>query len=447
MATPLVGSRLLNALNGFINMLFIARLGANALAASALIFTVTSSLCLIMWTVLYSMAVIIGRAYGAGNKEEIGQILKAGMLLSLLLGLLFSLLFWHIDKVLLLLHQPRDLVILASPYFHVFSFGVIPNLFCVCFAEFVIGIMRARLVIIWALFSTPCNILLGYGLLFGKFGLPKLGLYGAAFASSLTYWVLFLLLALYFCYNSKYKEFNLWNSKKVMAHCTTSIRYYFRKILTVGWPISLQLGAIALSYSFLTCMVGWIGTTALTAHNITNQWTTLIIMVPYGIAQASGVLVAQALGKKQQRIMNVGLAGVLLGCVIVIMASFMYWFAPNLLISAYLNSHDLVNNQIVYLTILLMAVMGVIQFTDSIGVILTGALRGFHDTTIPMLICIIMNWVLSIPLGYFFGFVIKMGAVGLYLGFALGSICGAVLLSCRFRFLCNKHNNTISAAF
>lgn len=436
MALPLVGSRVLHALNGFVNMVLIARLGANAIATGALIFSTTSMLFLMMWAVLYSMAVIVGRVYGADKKEEIGQIVKAGLFLGLILGLFFTLLLWNIGKLLIILKQPRDLVALAVPYFHALSIGVIPSLWGVCFNEFVMGIGRARLVVIWALISTPCNILLGYGLLFGKFGLPKLGIVGAAWAASLTYWALFLLVVLYFCRSCEYKKFNLFH--KIIAFRDTTVMHYFLKILQIGWPISLQLGAIAASYSFLTYMMGWLGKTSLAAHHIANQWVTLIIMVPYGVAQASSVLVAQALGSKRKLIISLGYAGVCLGSSIVVLTSLLYWIAPDLLIAIYLNLRDLMNNHIVYLATILLMIMGIIQITDTVAVILTGALRGFHDTTVPMLIGISMNWIVSIPLGYVLAFTINLGAVGLYVGFVAGSACSALLLMYRFWYLCRR---------
>lgn len=451
MALPLVGSRVLHALNGFVNMVLIARLGANAIATGALIFSTTSMLFLMMWAVLYSMAVIVGRVYGADKKEEIGQIVRAGLFLGLLLGLFFTLLLWNIGKLLIILKQPRDLVALAVPYFHALSIGIIPSLWGVCFNEFVMGIGRARLVVIWALISTPCNILLGYGLLFGKFGLSKLGIAGAAWAASLTYWVLFLLVVLYFYCSREYKKFNLFHKIPMKNRFLwyganrpeQMVMHYFWKILHIGWPISLQLGAIAASYSFLTYMMGWLGKTALAAHHIANQWVTLIIMVPYGVAQASSVLVAQALGSKRKLIISLGYAGVCLGSSIVVLASLLYWIAPDLLIAIYLNLRDLMNNHIVYLATILLMIMGLIQITDTVAVILTGALRGFHDTTVPMLIGISMNWIVSIPLGYVLAFTTNMGAIGLYIGFVAGSACSAILLMYRFWFLCRREERLV----
>lgn len=439
MALPLIGSRLLHAVNGFINMVLISRLGINAIAASSLIFATTGTLFLMMWAILYSIGVMVGRVYGEGKNEEVGQIVKSGVLLGILLGTLFSLLLWNIDKLLIFLHQPRDLVELTVPYFHVLSFGVVPSLLGVCFSEFVMGIGRTRLVVIWAALTTPCNIGLSYCLLFGKFGFPALGIVGAAWATTITYWGLLLLIIGYFYKGTTVRCFFAHR----IIHNHLYLRHFCGKIFKIGLPISLQLSAVATSYTFLTYMIGWLGKVALVAHHIVNQWVTLIIMIPYGIAQASSILVAQAWGSKRKRIISLGYAGLLLGCAVVLVLSLLYWVAPNVLIAVYLNTHMVTNSAIICLATALLALMGVIQLTDSVGVIIVGALRGFHDTNLPMLINVSANWFLSIPLGYLLAFVLNMGAIGLYIGFVVGSLLCGVLLMYRFWYLCHREEQLV----
>lgn len=410
-------------------MLMIAKLGALAVSASALIFTATTTLLLMVWAMLYSVAVIVGRLYGENKFEEIGKVVTAGLLIALFSGSIFACLLWHIDALLFLLQQPRDLVVYATPYFHIFSLGIIPSICMVCCNEFAMGIGRSRLVIIWDLCALPLNISLSYCLLFGKFGFPQLGITGAAYATTITYWTLICCALGYLKFSKKYRIFN------VLGFNREKIKFFCVKILRIGWPISLQLGASSLSYCFLTCMMGWLGKPSLAAYHIVNQLTTLIIMVPYGMAQATGVLVAQAIGEKRRDIIDLGYVGIFLSLTIVGIMSLLYWVIPHTLISVYIDIHNATNNHIVYLTTILLAVMGVIQLTDVVGVVSTGALRGFHDTTIPMFIGASMHWLCSIPLGYYLAFIAQWGAVGIFTGFFLGSLCSAILLICRLKVL------------
>lgn len=442
---PLIGSRFLHSLHHFVNVIMIAQLGKTAIGASALINSTTTTLFVLMWATFHAVSVIIARAYGAKKYTTVGKIFQGSIFLAITTGSIFAIIFWHLDKWLLFMHQPQDLIDIIRPYFHILCLGIIPSILCSCFNELAIGIGRSRLIIIWAILSTPISIFFGYSLLFGKFGFPELGIIGASVASVINYIGLLIGKLLYFGLSPQYKKlclfkFNLKSKgikKSVFLHYGI---FYAKKIFQIGWPIGLQLSIVSASYTFLTYMTGWLGKTALSAHHIANQFVSLVIVIPYGIAQASGAIVAKEWGQKNPRLIGVGYAGILLAFVIIFLASLFYWICPQTLVSMYLNSHNITNAEIISLAITLTILMGIMQIPDAIGVVIAGSLRGFHDTTIPMFICTGMNWIISIPCGYILAFYAKQGAVGLYEGFIFGSIIGASVLWQRFKFLANRHS-------
>lgn len=427
---PLIGSRILNIASGFISMVLIARLGIQAMAASALIVSTSNTILLTSWALLYSAAVLIGRAYGSEQYETIGEITRASCFVSLVWGGLITFVIWHVNVLLTFLHQPPDLVSIVTPYFHILSLGIIPSLLVTCFQELALGINRSYLVIAFTAITTTLNITLSYCLIFGVLGFPRLGIYGVACAYAIDYWITAILMAMYLRFSSQYKVF------KFFAATMHNLFSQCKSIIKIGWPISLQLGAIAASFSFLTYMMGWLGKNSLAAHHIVNQWEILIIMIPYGIAQASSVLVAQAVGaKRRTQVAHLGYAGAVLSASLVLIVSLSYWLLPDSLISLYISHKNISNIDIVTLAAYLMAIMGIIQVIDSIGITITGALRGLHDTFIPMLISLGVNWLINIPLAYTLAFTLKFGAVGIYIGFAIGTFCSALLLTFRFRQL------------
>lgn len=432
---PLVSSRILHALHAFINMALIAKLGSDAIAAGALISNTLSAVFLFVWSILYATAVIIGKNYGAQNFPAIGQIFRASIFLSCLIALPASFIVWHMDYFLLLFKQNLALVKITIPYFHLIAFAILPSLLGICLNEFAMGIMRSRLVMIWALISVPINIFLGYGLLFGKFCLPKIGLAGVALASVITYWGLFLLVLLYFGWQKKFVIFELF---KLQKKFNRDFNLYLQHIFTLGWPICLQLGLLSFAFSMLTYMIGWLGKDALAAYQIASQCVYLVIMIPYGIAQASSVLVAKAVGAKNKIIAKLGFLSAIVAVIIVSCFSLIYWIMPKNIIAIYLNLHDNANRTIITLAIIVLAINGIIQIIDAFGVVITGALRGLHDTKIPMFITIIASWLISIPVGYILGFILHFGVVGINLGFLFGSIIIAIFLSKRLLRLAAK---------
>ena len=434
---PLVGARLLHAATDFINMIIIAKLGLDSLAAGSLIASTSATILLVSWAMLFPVAVVVGYARGqilscelskqltTEDLTPIGKILKSGCVLALIVGICAGVIMWNANHILVLFHQPPNLITLATPYFHILALAMIPSVLCVCFNEFAIGILKTHLVIIWRVIQTPITLFLSYGLVLGKFGLPKIGIAGAAFGYTVTYWGLAIGIFVYFCLASNYRKYCFYR-----AHATSA---YLKQIFTIGWPISIQLGAIMTSYTMLTYMMGWCGKTALAANQIIGQCATIVAMIPYGISQASSAIVAQTLGANQKLVKVAGFSGIWLGGVIVAIIAVFYWTIPKSLISIYLNVNDVNNFATITLATLFLYINGFSQTVDALSVSTLGALRGLSDTKIPMYINIAASWLTSLPVGYILAFKLGVGAPGLYLGFALGSTLNAVLLIRRFK--------------
>ena len=428
---PYTSSRLLNAANWFISMAIIARLGKEAVAVGVLMYSTVVTLQVIVWSMLFSVSVVVGKTHGEGKPENIGRIVQAGFLLAFLIGLPASFLLWHVGSMLTFLHQPAQLVVMATPYFHIMAFSVLPSLCYVCLYKFAIGVLRPRLVLYAMLCAVPLNLLLTFSLVFGKFGLPNLGIVGMAYANLGMYSVLFLFLLFYFLCAKEFRIFNLFvfGMDKLFLH--------LKKLFIIGWPISIEWGAMMMAYTFGTYMIGWVGTSALAAHQVATQCVNLFIMVPYSVAHITAVLVAQALGSGRRKfIEKIGYAGVFICLLVVGSASLLYWFTPHIFTHIYLHGDNMGNAAIIALAVSLLAVVGVTQLSDTVGAVLTGALRGFQDTLTPMLISITSNWLISIPLGYFCAFTLHLGAIGVYVGCLSGSLCGAFLLTWRWRRTC-----------
>lgn len=411
---PLTGMKFLHAFSAFINIAFISQLGHLALAGSSLFSVTISTILLFGWSTLYAIGVIAGNFVGEGQSYEVGRVVKQGLVIAISLGLLFSLLVWHADKILLLFHQEEKVVLFIRPYFHYFSWGILPSLIYMGFCQFVSAIGKARLVFFWTLINTPLTLFLSYSLLFGKFGFPKMGLTGAALGWSLGYIIVTLGIVTYFLNSKKYRIYALSNNWLKEGFS------YGKKILKIGLPIGAQMSSIMASYTFLTYMAGWISENALAANQVVGQCLTLVSMIPYGISQGSGILVAQALGAQRKNLTTIYGSGILLAMGLVFFTSLFCWFDPGLLIRIFLNTKNTTSLATIMLAKSLLLIGGFLQIADAISMTLLGILRGFHDTRIPMLINILVNWGVIIPLGYFAAFHLSLGIIGIYLALLIG---------------------------
>jgi MATE family multidrug resistance protein len=426
LAIPIVGSQLVNAINLFIAMLLIAQLGHAQLAAGALVSSLSITLSVIAWSMLFSVGVVIGYAFGAEKNNELGLILRSGLLLGTLIGIPVIFIMWHIGPILRFLHQQEQLIILTQKYFHGLVWGILPSIWIVCCSQFVIAIEKAKIVLVLSILSLIFMLIPGYGLLFGVFGLPKIGMAGMAYANAFMSWAIFILIVTYLLQN-QFNKYKIFSFNKIFSWT------YLKKLFTVGYPISIQFGAELAAFSLSTIFCGWISQASLAAWQIMIQLNMIIIMVPYGLAQASAILVGQALGKNDKPATRpLGHAGLLLGTVFMFTIALVYLSVPKLLISLYLNVHQSAYFNTVHIAVLLLAVAAFSQFFDGIRNISTGILRGFHDTKVPMLVGIMATWIIGIPISYLLAFVFHWGTVGVSMGFMFGVSIGAVILLRRF---------------
>lgn len=428
-SVPIVGQRLVVAINGFVGMLMIAHLGHAQLAAGALVTSIYTTLLVITTSIIYSMGVIGGQLYGARKYLELGKILRQSWLLAIIIAIPLILLAWNIGPILLLFKQNKHLIFLTQNYFHVLAWGFLPLMILFTCSQFMVSVAKPTVSLYFSVGSIIVTLIPAYALVFGKFGLPAIGMSGVALAITMKNYIICVVALIYLAWSKWCKKFNIFNFFDGEGF------YYVKRLLQVGVPISIQFAAELTAFCMGTFMMGWLGQTALAARQIVLQLNIIAIMIPFGISQAAGVLVGHALGKEDfhaTKLLSFAALGIALFCAILIGSA--YLFIPKTLISFYVNIHDLANAQLIHIAILLMAVGAFIQFFDAARNVATGALRGFYDTRIPMWIGILATWIIGVPFGYFFAFKLNWGPVGLSCGYMAGFFVGAVLVVKRLHY-------------
>lgn len=424
---PLIGFRVMAAVNGFIAMILIAMLGRKELAASSLITSSQLTLNVIGWSIIFSVSIVVGFALGQKKHEDLSKILHQSWLLSLLLSIPMALICWEIGPILRFFGQQEELVQMIQPYFHVLAFGVLPSLLYLSVLQFITGLNKARIVLLFAMTNTVSVGFFGYALLFGKMGFPHLGLLGMAYISTFTWYSALLQSLLYLRLSPAFKNMHLFKFVK-------SDLFYFKKILKLGVPMCIQFAAELTAFAFSIIMVGWINQTSLAASQIVLQINMIAIMFPFGIMQASSVLVGKAFGEgRHAATRTYGEAGMLSGVGITLLIAAIYLLFPKTLMHFYsVKVNDAANFFLVHITTMLFAIAAFSQIFDGLRNIATGALRGYHDSVAPMWIGILSGWIFSIPVSYLLGIKLHFGAPGISAGFLFGFALGTALLIRRF---------------
>lgn len=428
LATPLAAAQLAQASTNFFDTVMMGWLGSKIIAAGALGAMVFATLVLICTGVLSAVSAIAAVAYGAGDRKRLSRLIGQGLWLSIGLSLPVMLLMWHFGPILLRLGQDPSNVILAETYLKAIVWGFPAALGFAVLRNVVSALNKPQPMMAIVVLGVLMNIAGNYILMFGKFGLPALGLAGIGLASSISFWFMLLAAAVYIQVNKELKNCHLfagWHQfdGKMLG-----------EIIHIGWPIGVLLAVEASLFAVTALLMGYLGTVTLAAHQIALQTAAMTYMVPVGISYATTIRVGQtigandAIGARRAGYVGIGISAIFMS----VMAVF-FWTQPEKIVAIYLDIKNPDNSQVVQLSMSLLAIAATFQLFDGIQVTASGALRGVKDTRIPMFIGIFSYWCVGFCGGYLMGFRLGWNGSGLWFGLVLGLAFAATILTWRFQ--------------
>lgn len=435
LATPLAGAQLAQAGTAFADTVMMGVLGSQTIAAGALGATLFSTLLMISTGIVSAVSPLVAQAYSAKQWVLAGQIARHGLWLSLGLSGLNVILIWQGGPILRGLGQAPNNVVMAESYLRAIVWGFLPGLAFVVLRSFVAALSRPRPILVIVILGTLINVVGNYGLSLGKWGLPRLELAGIGWASAISYWVMFLMLVGYLLVDPELRVYPVFSG-------FSSVKWpILRDLIQTGWPIGVLYGAEVGLFSVTTLLMGWLGTTALAAHQIALQTIALTFMVPLGISFATTIRVGHEVGLKNWSAARLaGYVGIGLASLFMAGVGLVFWLVPQSVIALYLDVQQPTNQAVVKLAATLLGVASMFQIVDGIQITAAGALRGLKDTRIPMLIGILAYWGVGLSSGYWLGIQMRWGGVGLWCGLALGLAVSACILTWRFHQLVGDHS-------
>jgi MATE family multidrug resistance protein len=215
----------------------------------------------------------------------------------------------------------------------------------------------------------------------------------------------------------------------------TAILADLRRILGLGLPIG-GLQALEVGVFFTSAaLMGLFGANALAAHQIALNCASITFMVPLGISQAATVRVAAERGAgvyaaaRRAAIVALGI-----GVSFMSLSATLLWTLPLPIIGAYIATADPGNHEVVALALRFLAIAALFQIVDGVQVVAAGALRGYHDATVPMLLAAIGYWGIGFAGGWALAFPLDFGPIGLWWGFVLGLGAVATMLTLRLLY-------------
>ncbi len=277
------------------------------------------------------------------------------------------------------------------------------------------------------------NAGLNWVLIFGHLGAPPLGVLGSGVASALNQWLIVGGLALYVGATPALRALGMWRA--ALAPAWRDAMRIVRLGLPIGGIMALEIGVFTLA----SVLVGLLGADALGANQIVLNCGGLTFMVPYGIGQAVTVRVAYELGAgRADAARRAAAVAFALGIAFMGCTALAFWSAPRAVVAIYVDVADPTNRGLVAIATHLILIAALFQVFDAVQTIAAGALRGYRDTTVPMLLAAIGYWGFGFLGGWVLAFPLGHGAVGMWWGLALGLAVVAVLLAVRLSRLARR---------
>ena len=409
---------------GFADTLMIGHHSTNELGAASFVNNMFTLAIIFSTGFSYGLTPIVGGFYGVRKFAAAGQALRCSLLANLLVGILLTgimaILYLNVER----LGQPEELLSLIKPYYLILLASLIFVLLFNGFKQFTDGITDTKTAMWILLGGNVLNIVGNYILINGKLGFPELGLLGAGISTLFSRIVMVLVFVLVFFGSRRFLRYKLGFIRLGWS------RALFRQLNALGWPVAFQMGMETASFSLSTVMVGWLGTIALASHQVMLTISQFTFMMFYGMGAAVAVRVSNFKG--QNDIVNVrrtAYAGahIILAMGIVLLSIVFFfryqvggWFTDNTEVSA--------------MVVVLMVPFLAYQFGDGMQINFANALRGISDAKPMMLIAFIAYFIISLPAGYFFGFVMGWGLFGVWMAFPFGLSSAAIMLWLRFRY-------------
>ena len=417
LAAPIVGANLLQMAVFAIDVFFVAQLGTVEFAAATLgvfLFSITAW-SLISMIGAASPIIAAERGRRAHAVREVRRTFRMSLWLGVVVGLPFLLLLSHGEAVLRFAGQQPLVAARAGAFLQIAMFALIPAILAGAMRTSAAALGRPGWTLAVTAMAVGVGALTNWLFVFGHGGFPAMGLEGSALASVVTMIAMMFAYALILTTDRRLRRYRLFG------------RWWrpqwprLREIAVLGLPIALAVMFEGGLFGGAALLMGRLGVDEVAAHAIAINIASITFQIPFGIAQAATIRVGLAYGAGNHRaIARAGGVALAVGTAMMGVMALAIWASPRLWIGAYLDLDAPANARVIGITVQLLIVAAIFQLLDGAQAVGGGILRGLQDTRVPMLIALFGYWVVGFGTAALFGFRLGMGAVGVWIGLAVG---------------------------
>ena len=304
LALPVIVQNFITTSLGFLDTFMVGLLGSDQMSAVTVANVPIFIIQLIVFGLQSGSSVLISQYWGRGDRESINRVMGIGFFIAGGVSVLFAIVLCAFPaQVLYLITDNLTLVTLAEPYLRIVGFSYIFNSISSIYIGMQRSIENPRFGMIVFATSMLCNTIGNYVLIFGKLGLPTLGITGAAVATLLSRVVEFVIVVFYAfrCRTMPLMPHAIFHPGMDMLH----------RFLRYSAPVLINETLWGTGFSLITVIMGHMAESSdlIAAYTLAGNIDRLMTSGIYGIAAAAAVIVGKEIGTGNLKgVYNIGRA-------------------------------------------------------------------------------------------------------------------------------------------
>ncbi|EJR55824.1 MATE efflux family protein [Bacillus cereus VD107] len=417
---PLLLSNVLQSVGQLFGMVVVGRwLGVNDLAAISAFFPLFFLLVSFVIGIGSGSSILIGQAFGAKNEERLKAIVGTTLTFTFIIGVVLAIVgsVFALD-IMHIMGTPENIIDISVHYARILFISM-PVLFLYfAYTTFMRGTGDSKTPFYFLIVSTALNMLLLPILIFGWLGLPKLDVYGAAYASVISTVITFIVMLMYL------------KKKNHPLQLDGTVRKYLRMdwellklLLRLGIPASINMILVSLSEIAVIAFVNRYGSDATAAYGVVNQVASYVQMPAVSLGITVSIFAAQSIGANQfGRLQKVVKAGIIMNYIIGgVLISLIYLFSRDIL-ALFLTSQNTIEiaHSLIMITLWSYLIFGHAQ-------IISATMRASGTVLWPTVIGVVSIWLVEVPVAYYLSYHTSLGIEGIWIGYPAAFIVSLIL--------------------
>ena len=411
LASPVVlGMASITAI-GVTDTIMVGRLGAASLAAAGLAAMIVWAVHWMTRSVEISVQALAARRYGEGRPDQCGKVLDNALVLSLALSACCAVgLFFGGRGILSAMSSYGEVIDLADGYIKILSLALWSSATVFAMRGFFSGIGKTRVFFASAALMLTVNVVANYAFIFGKLGMPAMGVRGAAVGSLLAFAAAFVFMIGYILgwYGRNFRqEFGIFKISNIDVSA-------IQELARLAGPNALRgimvIGGLLVFYA----MVDKLDVVQVAVVNVVLNIQSISFMPGHGFGVAAATVISQNLGGKNPlRAEQAGYEALRLAMLFMGALGLVFLLVPEWVIRLFTTDSEVIGDAVFPLRL-----VGVVQTLDAAGMVFSSALEGAGNTRWVMAAEIAVNWGVFLPLTWLFTFSFGLGRYGPWMAWA-----------------------------